>query len=131
MKRREFTRNQREEIVERAKETGVLRCEGCGAALKPNAYEIDHIIAERLRPEADKARKITVADGQLLGKDCCHRAEGGKTAQDIAKIAQAKRRYDRANGLKKPKGSFPKPDKPLRVSRPSLPPRPMFRSVER
>lgn len=98
MSRRNFTRNQKEQIVERAKVDGVVRCERCRGALKKGAWEIDHIIAEALRPEADKQKKINIAEGQLLGK-CCHRGEEGKTNQDVKAIAQAKRRYDRDNGI--------------------------------
>jgi hypothetical protein len=105
MSRREFTRNQREEIVERSKRGGVICCESCGQRLGAKAYEIDHIIAEALRPEADKQRKITIAEGQLLGK-CCHRGQDGKTNKDVSLIAKAKRQYDRANALKRPKQSI-------------------------
>lgn len=119
MSRREFTRNQREEIVERAKVDGVIRCERCHGALKPGAYEIDHVIPEALRPEADKKARITIAEGQLLGK-CCHRGADGKTNKDVTQIAKAKRQYDRANGLKRPAGKlrsapFPKSQKPKKA----------------
>ena len=107
MSRREFTRNQREQIVERSKRNGVICCEGCGLVLGAKPYEIDHVIAEGLRPEADKQRPITIVEGQLLGKDCCHRGEHGKTNKDVKAIAQAKRRYNRANGLTRPKQKIP------------------------
>lgn len=103
MSRREFTRNQKEEIVERAKREGKICCERCGFVLGAKPYEIDHIIAEGLRPEADKQKKITISEGQLLGKECCHRGAEGKTNIDVTRIAEAKRQYDRANGLKRPK----------------------------
>lgn len=113
MTRRNFTRNQREQIVERSKRNGQICCEGCGYVLGAKPYEIDHIIAEALRPEADKQKPITIAEGQLLGKDCCHRGEGGKTNKDVKKIAEAKRQYDRANGLKTAKSKLAaKKDKP-------------------
>lgn len=122
MTRRNFTRNQKEQIVERAKVEGIVRCERCHVSLKKGSWEIDHIIAEALRPEADKQNKITIAEGQLLGK-CCHRGEDGKTNQDVKAIAQAKRRYDRDNGIvtrEKPpilsKGFAP-PSKPAKSSR--------------
>lgn len=133
--RREFTRNQREQIVERAKVNGVVHCEGCGLALKPGAWEIDHIIAEALRPEADKQRKLTIAEGQLLGK-CCHRGEDGKTNKDVTQIAKAKRQYDKAHGLKRPKQSiksqgFPKSEKAeRRQTKPSLPPRRLYQEQQ-
>jgi len=133
MSRREFTRNQREQIVERSKRDGKICCERCGLVLGAKPYEIDHIIAEALRPEADKQRPITIAEGQLLGRDCCHRGDGGKTNQDVKQIAKAKRQYNRANGLKtrasKPIRSapFPKSEKALRRQpKPSLPYRNMF-----
>lgn len=125
-KRREFTRDQKAAIVERAKINGVIRCEGCGLALKSGAFEIDHIIAEGLRTVADKKRKLTLAEGQLLGKTCCHRGEDGKTKIDVANIAQAKRREARDKGIKQPKRSIARPPKPVRVSRPSLPPRQLY-----
>lgn len=97
--RREFSRNQREEIIERSKnERGEVCCERCKGVLAGKAYEIDHIIAEGLRPEADKKVKITIAEGQLLGKECCHRGEDGKTGKDQTAIAKAKRQYDKKHG---------------------------------
>jgi hypothetical protein len=120
--RREFSRNQREQIVERSKRGGKICCEGCGQVLAGKPYEIDHIIAEALRPEADKQKPITVAEGQLLGK-CCHRGPDGKTNKDVAKIAKAKRQYDRANGLKKPKQSIPSAPKPAKPAPKPMPPR--------
>lgn len=132
MSRREFTRNQREEIVERSKRDGVICCEKCGLALGAKSYEIDHIIAEALRPEADKQRKITIAEGQLLGF-CCHRGEDGKTNKDVTLIAKAKRVYNRANGLKSPKqkirsqGFSVSEKAERRQSKPPLPYRPLYR----
>lgn len=122
MSRREFTRNQKEQIVERSKNPrGQICCERCKQVLGAKPYEIDHIIAEALRPEADKQRKITIAEGQLLGKECCHRGEDGKTNKDVTAIAKAKRQYNRANGIKtapaKPLQSagFPKSPKPKKT----------------
>lgn len=106
MSRREFTRNQRESIVERSKRNGVICCEGCGQVLGEKPHEIDHIIAEALRPEADKKAKLTTAEGQLLGKDCCHRGADGKTNKDVKAIAKGKRQYNRANGLHKATGNL-------------------------
>jgi hypothetical protein len=129
--RREFTRNQREDIVERSKRDGVICCEKCGQALGAKRYEIDHIIPEALRPEADKQKKITIAEGQLLGF-CCHRGADGKTNQDVKAIAKAKRVYDRANGLKSPKQKIPGRGFPLsekaarRQTKPALPYRPLY-----
>ena len=135
--RRNFTRDQKEQIVERSKNAdGVICCEGCKQVLGLKKYEIDHIIAEGLRPEADKQKKITIAEGQLLGKDCCHRGEDGKTNQDVAKIAKAKRQYDNKHGLAKPAGrlkgpAFQSPPKPERVGKASLAPRNLFERIAR
>ena len=99
-KRREFSRKQRAEIILRATDAdGVLCCEGCGLRLGKKPFEIDHIIAEELI--IDKSRPLTIEDGQLLGKVCCHR--GGKTADDIRAIRKADRRRDKLSGAMKPK----------------------------
>lgn len=91
MSRREFTRNQREAIRDRATNSrGEICCEKCGMVLTGKRREIDHIIPEALRPKADKKQPLTIADGQLLG-ECCHRGPGGKTRRDVAQIAKSKR----------------------------------------
>jgi len=91
MARREFTQSQREAIRRRATNAaGEICCEGCGAVLTGKRREIDHIIPEALRPEADKKKPLTIADGQLLG-ECCHRGPDGKTRHDVAQIAKGKR----------------------------------------
>jgi len=108
MARREFTRNQKEQIVERSKRDGKICCERCGLVLDGKPHEIDHIIAEANRPDADKKVRLTIAEGQLLGKECCHRGIDGKTNADVKQIAKGKRQFNRANGLK------PAPKKPLR-----------------
>lgn len=133
MKRREFTSDQRAQIVARATDAaGTIRCERCQLAQKPGSFEIDHILAEGMRPEVDKKVKLTISDGQLLGKDCCHRGEDGKTNDDVAKIAKAKRREAKHLGTKRPAGKlkgrgFPASDKPERITKQPLPPRAMFR----
>ena len=67
MKRREFTQGQKESIRERATDKdGTVRCEGCGAALKPGGWEYDHIVAEALK--IDKVVKLRVEDGRLMVK---------------------------------------------------------------
>lgn len=136
--RRNFTRQQKEDIVARATDAqGTVRCERCGNALKRGAWEIDHIIAEGLRPEADKQKKITIAEGQLLGKECCHRGEDGKTNKDVAAIAKAKRQAEGHNGTKRAptrplggRSSWPPPQKAREPVKPSLPPRQMFVAKE-
>jgi hypothetical protein len=90
MKRREFPDAIKAKIVHRAMNAaGWPVCERCGAVLKKNGYEIDHIIAEAL--VVDKSKPLTAEDGQLLGKECCHRGEDGKTNKDVKVIAKAKR----------------------------------------
>lgn len=108
MSRREFTPTQRREIVSRSKNAdGFICCEGCGQVLGAKPYEIDHIIPEGLRPEVDKQRKITIVEGQLLGKDCCHRGENGKTKKDQKQIAKSNRQFDKSQGLKRQKQKIP------------------------
>jgi hypothetical protein len=104
--RREFTPKQKECIVERSKRSGVIHCEGCGLALGGKPHEIDHIIAEAIRPAADKLRPLTIADGQLLGKECCHRGKNGKTSKDVKLAAKARRQYAKANGVIRPAGKI-------------------------
>lgn len=141
MSRRNFTRDQKEQIVERSKNAlGQICCEGCRQVLGSKPHEIDHIIPEGLRPEADKQKKITIAEGQLLGA-CCHRGEDGKTNKDVKAIAKAKRVYNRANGVttrEKPpivSPGFAKTHKPAKTSRwdflPQLEPVPLFKEKER
>lgn len=108
MSRRKFTPTQRREIVIRSKNAdGFICCEGCGQVLGAKPYEIDHIIPEGLRPEADKQRKISIVEGQLLGKDCCHRGENGKTKKDQKQIAKSNRQFDKSQGLKRQKHKIP------------------------
>ena len=130
MKRREFTRSHREQIVKRATNAaGYVTCEGCGLVLGRKPYEIDHIIPEALRPDEDRKRRLTIADGQLLGKECCHRGAEGKTRQDVKRIAKAKRSATKHMGFERPKKpmpgrDFPKTEKPKRIAKDALPPLP-------
>ena len=137
MSRREFTNAQKAEIVRRAKdENETIRCEGCGLALKKGGYEVDHIIPEGLRPDADKVKPLTVADGQLLGP-CCHRGDGGKTAKDVAQIAKAKRQERRDLGLTRPVAKMKSRPHPISErtarnqarERPKLPPKKLFEAT--
>ena len=129
MKRREFSKATKAAMYRRATKNGVTRCEGCGLAV--TTWEFDHTIAEALF--LDKTHKLTSADGQLLGA-CCHRGPDGKTAEDVAKIAKAKRVEARNAGIKRPKqtirsAGFPKSEK-QRIGKPSLPPRNLFMKGE-
>jgi len=98
MKRREFSNAQKAEMVRRATDAkGNIFCEGCGLNVTGKAIEFDHTIAEALI--LDKSRKLTADDGKMLGRDCCHRGPDGKTAQDMAVIAEAKRREAKHRGI--------------------------------
>lgn len=104
--RREFSRRQKAEIALRATNAaGRVTCEGCGLVLGRKLYEIDHTIPEAL--VVDKTKPLTIEDGKLLGKACCHR--GGKTAKDQGDIARAVRRQCKDLGVPKRPSSFPKP----------------------
>jgi len=103
--RREFTKRQKAEIVHRAMNAaGRIACEGCGLVLGHRPYEIDHTIPEGLL--IYRREPLTIAEGKLLGKACCHR--GGKTAKDVGDIARAVRREAKHLGIKKRTG-FRKP----------------------
>lgn len=130
--RREFTRDQREQIVDRSKnELGQIHCEGCGLVLAGKKYEIDHKVAEALIRDADKKRKLTIEDGQLLG-ECCHRGADGKTNADVKRIAKAKAQAAMKDGYgrkARPMANrpFPPTEKTAKpTTKSGLPPRPMY-----
>lgn len=113
-KRREFSRKQRAQIVVRATDqnTGRLCCEGCGLVLGMKPYEIDHILEEELI--IDKSKPLTIEDGQLLGKDCCHKP---KTAERIRMIRKSDRVLDRHTGAsKKPSRMVGSKDSPIKMT---------------
>ncbi|OWO94739.1 hypothetical protein B5E41_13445 [Rhizobium esperanzae] len=72
----------------------------------------------------------------MRGKECCHRGKNGKTNNDIALIAKAKRVYNCANGLKqsarKLRGApFPQSEKAARrMPKKALPPKLLFKPAE-
>lgn len=102
-RRREFSRSQKVAMLKRAMdEAGRILCEGCGLNISGKAIEFDHVIPEALI--LDKHRELGVDDGRVLGRDCCHRAPGSKTASDLAAIAEAKRREARHLGLRPTRG---------------------------
>lgn len=106
MARREFPKSVKAEIVRRAMtKEGLVACEGCGLILGKKPYQIDHTIPDALF--LDKSRKLTAADGKLLGQECCH---GPKTHQvDIPTIAKVKRVEARDKGIIRPKGQIKSP----------------------
>jgi hypothetical protein len=97
--RREFTRAQKVAMIKRALDgAGRILCEGCGLNITGKAIEFDHIIPEALI--VDKSAGLEISDGRVLGRDCCHRQPGGKTATDLADIAEAKRREAKHLGVR-------------------------------
>lgn len=103
MTRREFTRAQKAAIVHRAmNDAGQVVCEKCGLVLGAKVYEIDHRVPEAL--VIDKTKPLTIADGWLLGLDCCHRP---KTAIDKGVIAKAVRREANSLGFAKARNPMP------------------------
>lgn len=100
MTRREFSRAQKAQMLKRASDAqGNIWCEGCGLNVTGKAVEFDHTIPEAM--VVDKTKPLTIDDGKALGRDCCHRAPGGKTAQDMADLAKAKRREADHLGIRK------------------------------
>jgi hypothetical protein len=99
--RREFSVSDRVAIVQRATdEAGLIHCERCGLwCPKRKDYQIDHILAEGMRPKADLKRKLTPADGQVLCVAVCHPP---KTKRDKQGISEAKRREARSFLLVQP-----------------------------
>lgn len=126
MARREFTRTVYAQIVHRAMRGGEICCEGCGLVLGKKPYHVDHTKPDAL--EVDKSRKLTADDGRLLGVECCHKP---KTVQDVAVIAEAKRREAKHLGMKtRVKAKIPSPPKaPKPAPKPALAPRPMFKQI--
>ena len=132
MGRREFTKSVYAQIVKRAMLTsGEIACEGCGLVLGKKAYHIDHTIPDGLQVE--KSRKLTAADGKLLGVECCHKP---KTAEDVKIISKAKRVEANHLGIKAPKQKlrgpgFPKsPKAERRQPKPDLPRRQLYKEID-
>ena len=101
-RRREFTLSDRIAIRGRASDgNGRVHCERCGRWCPKKAdYQIDHVLAEGMRPLADLKRKLTPADGQLLCVAVCHPQ---KTKEDKGDIAEAVRREAAHLGIERPK----------------------------
>lgn len=125
MKRRNFTKATRVEIVKRAKTDlaiGTKVCEKCGLPCK--RWEIHHLVMDAM--ETNKSRKLTAADGALW---CipCHKEETKAQAAILAKARDREASHLRAN----PPSQHPVPRRPSkreeRASQPSkldsLPPR--------
>lgn len=136
MSRQEFDRKTKAEIALRATDAnGVLRCEECKCAIKGRKFEVDHILADGLKPTEDKARKLTAKDGQLL----CIPCHALKTPGDVAKIAKAKRCEGKHLGItpapaRKLQGqgfalSAKTVERTGREKKPTLPPRQIYEDV--
>jgi len=84
-----FSNAVRREIISRATDMkGSTFCEQCGAECVTRAdYEIDHCVAEGVRPANDNRPQLTAADGKLL----CMKCHDKKTRRDVFEIAKAKR----------------------------------------
>jgi hypothetical protein len=68
--------------------SGRTYCEQCGAECLTRAdYEIDHVVAEGVRPANDNRSPLTAEDGKLL----CLACHDKKTRRDVFEIARAKR----------------------------------------
>jgi hypothetical protein len=76
-------------IIRRATDMqGRVWCELCGAACPTRAdYEIDHCVAEGVKPFEDDRPPLTADDGKVLCLTCHDR----KTRRDLFEIAKAKR----------------------------------------
>lgn len=126
MPRREFSTQVYAQIVRRAMNAdGQIVCEGCGLPLGKKPYHVDHTIPDALY--LDKSRKLTAADGKLLGVQCCH---APKTRVDQGDIAKAKRREARHHGFASPKRpmqgrQFPRTKEP-RTPKPMPPARNLY-----
>ena len=119
-KRREFSIATQVEIIRRATDPdGRTCCEKCGAWMKSRKdYEIDHVLCEGIRSAADKRRKLTPADGQLLCAAICHKS---KTRYDKGVISEAARRaaygmHAESPGKVKIRQAEKKPKKPLKIA---------------
>jgi HNH endonuclease len=68
---------------------GRMWCEQCGAECLSRAdFEVDHVLAEGIRPANDNNRApLTADDGKLL----CLKCHDQKTRRDVFEIAKSKR----------------------------------------
>ena len=84
-----FTKAAQRAITLRATDMkGRVWCEECGAECLTRAdYEIDHSVAEGIRPANDNRAPLTADDGKLL----CLKCHDRKTRRDVFEIAKSKR----------------------------------------
>lgn len=100
--------------IKRATVDGKLFCEGCGGLIT-GRFDIDHIRADGLLGEP------TLENARVLCSPC-HKE---KTADDVNRIAKAKRVEARHLGVKKATG-FPKREKEALALTKVMPRRSMF-----
>ena len=84
-----FTKPVQRAIISRSTDMkGRVFCEECGAECLTRAdYEIDHSVAEGVRPANDNRSPLTADDGKLL----CLKCHDRKTRRDVFEIAKSKR----------------------------------------
>ena len=84
-----FSKASKRMIERRATDlTGRMWCEECGAECLSRAdFEIDHVLAEGMRPANDNRPALTAEDGKLL----CLKCHDRKTRRDVGAIAKTKR----------------------------------------
>ena len=111
-KRLEFNRKTRAAIIARA----AGQCEKCKAAVKPGAFQIDHILAAEYGGEA------SIANGRLLCLPC----HAEKTAQDIRGMRKAERARDKESGAIKKGKTWRKQPKEKPSGKATLPARRLF-----
>jgi len=120
MARREFPRKVKAAAIARA----AGKCDKCKAVLKPREGDVDHILPDILGGEP------VLANARVLCRVC----HAEKSADDIRRTRKADRQRDKASGAIKPAGklrgpAFPKPDKPERSAKASLPPKLIYAAI--
>jgi 5-methylcytosine-specific restriction endonuclease McrA len=112
LSRKEFSVKTKKAALKRANG----KCEGCEQPLKDGGFHFDHAKPDGLSGNTDLENCQVLCVG-------CHKL---KTREDTKIMRKADAQRAIANNLKPPKQKIPyrKPEK--RMSKPSLPPRPMF-----
>jgi len=111
-KRIEFARKTRAAVIARA----AGKCEKCKAAVKPGAFEIDHIL------EAEFGGDAKIANAQLLCLPC-HKE---KNADGVRKMRKAERARDKASGAIERGKKWQKQPKEKPAGKATLPPRRLY-----
>ena len=101
------------------------KCEKCAAVLKTGEGEVDHILPDALGGEP------VLANAQVLCRVC----HVEKTADDVRRMRKADRQKAKQTGATRPKATmksrgFAKTEKPRRIEKGALPPRPMYQTKE-